>query len=274
MKKLVVALLAMMGCSTRCDKNKEAVKAMPENIFRGKRVAEKSAGNDSYNSSTKFTYDNDGHLILVNSFYKGELRYEDILTYDNNKLTVIKKNRGEIVYETTYLINKKGFVEFGVEFYYEEDQGITTKYTTNYEFKYTADGYLSEVKEVEYAGTAGESINIIKYLYSASNLISRSEFYNGEKTMDSIYTVGTVINKDGAIYTGDFECVLFYAGVLGKTSKKLIIKEYCSDYYSASPAIFFDYYDYELDKEGYVLKVKTKKETNDEWNVRDTYTYN
>ena len=264
----------MMGCSTRCDKNKEAVKAMPENIFRGKRVAEKSAGNDSYNSSTKFTYDKDGHLVLVKSFYKGELRYEDILTYDNNKLTVIKKNRGEIVYETTYLINKKGFVEFGIEFYYEEDQGITTKYTTNYEFKYTADGYLSEVKEVEYAGTAGESINIIKYLYSASNLISRSEFYNGEKTMDSIYTVGTVKNKDGAIYTGDFECVLFYAGVLGKTSKKLIIKEYCSDYYSASPTVFFDYYDYELDKEGYVLKVKTKKETNDEWNVRETYTYN
>ena len=263
----------MMGCSTRYAKNEETVKVMPENILRGKRVAEKNFDND-FNSLTKFTYDKDGHLVLVNSFCKGELRYENILTYDNNKLTVIKKNRGKIEYETIYLINKKGFVEFGVEFYYEEDQGIITKYTTTYEFKYTADGYLSEVKEVEYSGTAGESINIIKYLYSASNLISKSEFYNGEKTMDYIYTVGTIINKDGAIYTGDFECVLFYAGVLGKTSKNLIIKEDCSDYYSASPSIFSDYYDYELDKEGYVLKVKTKKETNDKWNVRHTYTYN
>ena len=72
----------------------------------------------------------------------------------------------------------------------------------------------------------------------------------------------------------DFESTLYYAGVLGKSSNNLITKKEITYHYSESLKKSVFYYDYELDKSGYVLKEKMKLESTDVWYVMNGYTYN
>ena len=270
MKKIVVTVLAMMVCFVGCSKDEETEqetgKVTPENVFRGKRVAEKG----SYGYFDKYTYDQDGRLVSVKSSNE-----EQVLKYENNKLIVIEKEGDEIEYESTFIINENGFAESGTGVYYEEgEDGVMKKYTSTYEFKYTSDGYLSEAKYVEDEGTEEEEEFVEKYVYKDGNIVSYSSVEDGKTYKETTYTTGTVENKGGALNSNDFDDTLYYAGVLGKTSKNLITKEESTDYHSGTPNKAVYYCDYELDKDGYVLKEKLKPEVSEDWYVGDSYKYN
>ena len=134
MKRLVVAVLAMMVCFTGCSKDEEIEqeqgKVTPENVFRGKRVAEINYGN----SYEKYTYDQNGRLISAKIFYGGDVLVEETLTYENNKLTVIGKEGGVIVSESSFVINENGFIDSGIIAHGVDD--ISSKYTISIEMKY------------------------------------------------------------------------------------------------------------------------------------------
>ena len=275
MKKLVVAVLAMMVCFTGCSKDEETEQGQgtvkPEEVFRGKRVVEK--GSSSY--FDQYAYDQDGRLVSVKHFDDGKLNYEEILKYENNKLIITTKGGDEIDYKIDLVINENGFAESGSDVYYEKENGVIVEYTSTYEFKYTADGYLSEAKYVEDKGTPEEETHLDKYVYIDGNIVSHSSVEDGKKGQEKTYTTGAVENKGGAFNSSDFDDTLYYAGVLGKSTKNLITKVEAINYYSETPTKYALDYAYELDKDGYVLKEKTSSnEASGDWYINDSYKYN
>ena len=276
MKKLVVAVLVMMVCFTGCSKDEEIEqeqgKVTPENVFKGKRVVEK--GSSSY--FEKYAYDQDGRLVSVKHFNSGELNYEETLKYENNKLTITTEGGDEIDFKMNLVINENGFAESGTDFYYEEEDGVIVEYTSTFEFKYTADGYLSEYKYVEDEGTPEEETHLKKYVYKDGNIVSYFYSEEGIKSEEKTYTIGTVENKDGAVIDRSLDeiATLYYAGILGKTSKNLITKELYTDYYTGTPRKSVIDYLFELNKDGYIIKEETKYEEAENCYVNNSYKYN
>ena len=244
MKRLVVALLAVMVCFTGCSKEDGEGKVTPENVFRGKRLSESSPGG---NYKTKYSYDQNGLLTKVTWENKVEdkvvVENEFTFTYTANTVKIICENESGGKGEDIFKLNKNGFAESGISTY--TNDGETEKY--EYYFKYTNDGYLSEVKSVSDNGT-----DIQNFKYKDGNLTSWSEDGNYDDC-----AVGSRENKGGLLPFGFFEVDalqdIYYAGLLGKATKNLLTE--CGN----------EMYTYVYDKDGYVTQLDMKTNSGNSW---------
>lgn len=197
------------------------------------------------NSHVKYTFEYPSQTKSISSFKTVIMKYND---FDDP----------EDSYTVEFTIGSNGFASSAL-------QTNADKSTETWEFKYNSDGQLNYLKSVD-----GNNINVTTITYANGNITNvkiesvkknyttnQSIEYTSETHPNGIENKGCIMLFDLTFGTDtDTKDIVYYAGLLGRGTKKIPLKKVESE--SNSDDISITLFNWTLNAEGYPTKLICK----------------